>query len=51
MKIESKNFNLMIGWEIIAVVTTGIVVNALSRRGQLNTLNIDIRNQRLSLNQ
>ena len=51
MKVKIGKFNLVIDWKAIAVVTTGIVVNALSKRGQLNTLDIDVVNKRLSLNQ
>ena len=51
MKIEIGKFNLTIDWKVIAVVITGIVVDVLSKRGQLNTLNIDVGNRRLSLNQ
>ena len=51
MKIEIGKFNLTIDWKAIAVVTGAIFFDVLSKRGQLKTLNIDIGNQRLSLNQ
>lgn len=50
MKIEMGKFNLTIGWKAIAVITTSIIVNALSKREQLNALNIDLGNKILSLN-
>jgi hypothetical protein len=51
MEIEIGKFNFIIDWKAIAIVTGAIVLDVLSKRGQLNTLNIDMRNQRLSLNQ
>lgn len=47
MEIEIGKFNLTIDWKAIAIVTGAIVLDVL----RLNTLNIDMGNQRLSLNQ
>lgn len=51
MKIQIRNFSITIEWKAIAVVIGAIVVDGLSKREQLKSLNIDMGNQRISLNQ
>ncbi len=54
MKINYKNLFINIDWKSIVGVCSSIggfiILNKLSKRGQLDSLIIDLHNQKLSLN-
>ena len=54
MEINCRNFNFKLDWKSIVGVCTAIggfrLLNTLSKRGQLESLNLDLDNKKISLN-
>ena len=50
MNFTFKDVKITIGWKFATVVAAGLLLDAMSKRGQINNLSIDAKDKTLYLN-